>query len=60
MHRVWEWDFAQHAKDCQKLAAKTKTRTRKIELVSLAAVWELCAEQLRRYEPRRDRAEEAA
>jgi len=32
MHRVWEWDFAQHAKDCQKLAAKTKTRTRKIEL----------------------------
>jgi hypothetical protein len=59
-----EWDFAQHAKDCQKLAAKTKTRTRKIELLSLAAVWELLAqvraEQLGRYEPRRDRAEEAA
>jgi PIN domain nuclease of toxin-antitoxin system len=64
MHRVWEWDFAQHAKDCQKLAAKTKTRTRKIELLSLAAVWELLAqvraEQLGRYEPRRDRAGEAA
>jgi|RhiMetdeSRZDD1v2_1073273.scaffolds.fasta_scaffold3228302_1 PIN domain nuclease of toxin-antitoxin system len=54
MHRVWEWDFAQHAKDCQKLAAETKTRTRKIELLSLAAVWELLAqvraEQLGRYE----------
>jgi len=34
MHRVWEWDFAQHAKECQKLAAETKKRTRKMELLS--------------------------